>query len=115
MLSAKRSRNRIPIVLVASSLVCAVLPGVFCPIVCFTHEAATLYGHGGGQVMTMPPCHTGDGVKPAQARGSVTLLALPASGHPVLACAAGPVAVAGPPAVIRSADREIRTPPPRFA
>ena len=114
MLSARRSRHRIPIALVASCLVCATLPGVVCPIVCLTHDAATHHGQIGSQVMAMAPCHTGDGVKAAQVRGDVTLPALPASGRFALAGAAGPAAVLVPSARLHSAYLEIRTPPPRL-
>lgn len=114
MLSARRSRHRIPIALVASCLMGAALPGVFCPIVCLTHEATTLHESHGGQMTTMPPCHTGDGVKPAQPRGDLTFVALPAGGRFVLRGSARPVALAEPTVTLHSAFLETRTPPPRL-
>jgi len=114
MLSAKRSRHRIPVALVASCLVCATLPGVVCPIMCLTHEVAGLHEHPGSQMTAMPPCHTGDGVRPAQPRGELCLAALPVSGRLVLAGAIGTTAILEPAAVLHSAFLEIRTPPPRL-
>jgi hypothetical protein len=115
MLSVKRSRHRLPIALVASCLVCATLPGVFCPIVCLTHEATMLHGPRGSQMTAMPPCHTGDGVRAAQPRADGGLVALPAGGRLVFADTVRRAAVAEPTAVLHSVFLEIRTPPPRLA
>ena len=115
MLSVTRSRHRLPIALVASCLVCATLPGVACPIVCLTHEAMTLHEPHVGQRMAMPPCHTGDGVKPAQPRGDLTLPALPV-GRCLLAAAAAHSTVTFDPVVLSlPVVSDIPTPPPRIA
>jgi hypothetical protein len=114
MLSAKRSRHRIPIALVALCLVSATLPGVFCPIVCLTHEAMTLHEPHAGQMMAMPPCHTGDGVKPAQPRGDLTLVALPASGCVVVAADPRPAVALQLAAFPLPTFSDIPTPPPRI-
>jgi hypothetical protein len=114
MLSARRSRHRIPIALVASCLMGATLPGVVCPVVCLTHETMTLHGPHGGQMTAMPPCHTGDGVKAAQPPGDLTLVALPAGGRLVLGGDVRSTAVAEPPVMLHSAFLETRTPPPRL-
>ena len=112
MLSAKRSRHRIPIALVASCLVSATLPGVFCPIVCLTHEAAMPHGHQGSQMTAMAPCHTGDGVKATRARGDFCLVALPADGRIVLAGVVQPAPLPAPTVILHSAFLETSTPPP---
>ena len=114
MLSARRSRPRIPIALVASCLVCATLPGVVCPVVCLTHEDAMPHGHRGSQMTAMAPCHTGDGVKPAQPRGDLTLVALPAAGGLVLPTGPRLPAAPEPGAVPPTVFRELHTPPPRI-
>jgi hypothetical protein len=116
MLSAKRSRHRIPIAFVASCLLLLSQPGTICSIVCLSREAATVDGggHHGEQMTAMPPCHTGNGVRPAQSPVYLSIVALPASGRLVFITAVRPAAVAEPAATPHSAFLELRTPPPRL-
>jgi hypothetical protein len=114
MLSARRSRHRIPIALVASCLMGAALPGAFCPVVCITHEAMTLHEPHGGQMTAMPPCHTGDGVKAAQPRGDLTLAALPAARDVMVAADARPAMTLDLVTFPLPVFSEIPTPPPRI-
>jgi hypothetical protein len=113
MLSARRSRYRIPIALVASCLMGAALPGVFCPVVCVTHEVMTLHGPHGGQMMAMPPCHTGDGVKAAQPRGDLTEVALPGGCDIIVAADARPAMMLDLVVFPLPRFSDVPTPPPR--
>jgi hypothetical protein len=63
---------------------------------------------------TMPPCHTGDGVKAAQPRGASTPVALPAYGRLVLAGTGHRAAAIAPAIVLHSTFLDPHTPPPRL-
>jgi hypothetical protein len=112
MLSVKRSRNRIPIALVAACLMGVTLPGTICTIACLTHEAAGLHEH--HEAMSgMDPCHTGYGVTAAQPHANLNLEAVPANGRLALGGNVHSHVSPGYRPVPLTVVADIATPPPR--